>query len=463
MDLTEAPVEQVQAHEARHIDGVLRGRRNGGVAQFGVAQIRQGAVHAEQGSQHVDAAHSAFRPDGLGSQQAPRPFFKEDFQVDGTRSRQYTDFVQGDHIGVVPVEPGGRSLFLVQTRAGRIEAEDLHDGRSQEPFPFMADAADGVRCGAGLHLGRPGEGEAHGPVVQAVQDLDGIAGGIDVRVVRAEIPVDLDAAGRADDEAGSLGQAGVRFDADGHDDCFGGYFAAALQQDFRFRDCLDAVLQDQLHAMIQQFLVEHLDQIEIIRRQNLVRRFDDGHIEPGFPQALRCFAADETAAGDDDAPDFPAAQPGVQFHHIGYGVEGEHVGTVQPADGAGQDRRTARCQNQFFIRFLVGFPRAEVPYRNGPALPVDGGHFLLRAGVDVVLLPEPFGIHEYQAAAFGHEPVQVVGQAAVGKGHIGPFFEQDDMRRLVQTAQAGGRGRSARDAADDDVFAGHGVTCFPVP
>jgi hypothetical protein len=315
-------------------------------------------------------------------------------------------------------------------------------------------AANGVSRIAGFHLGRPGESQTHRLVRQPVQDFHGVSDGVDVLVAGPAIAIGPNAAGGPDFQPCFPGQPRIRCDTDSKQDGIGFQCPAALQGDTRFRHGGQTILQDQMNAVVQQFLMEQLNQVEVVRCQNLIRRFDDGHIVTGLLQAFCRFAADEAAADDHDAAAGMLPQAGVQFHYIGDRVDGEHVGSVDALDGAGTDGCTTRCQDQFVVIFFIRFPRTDVADCDHFALPVDGRCFVFRPGVDVVLFPKPFRIHEDKIAALRDEPVQIVGDAAVGKGHIGTLFQHDDLRVFIETAQAGSGGRSAGDPADNDIFTG---------
>ena len=72
-----------------------------------------------------------------------------------------------------------------------------------------------------LAVGHVGQRDERGGVRDGIRLLDGIAHGIDVRVVGLVGVVDGDAAARPEVQAGQFGQADVRPDADGADDKLG--------------------------------------------------------------------------------------------------------------------------------------------------------------------------------------------------------------------------------------------------
>nr|WP_026782302.1 hypothetical protein [Pleomorphomonas koreensis] len=57
---------------------------------------------------------------------------------------------------------------------------------------------------------------------------------------------------------------------------------------------------------------------------------------------------------------------------------------------------------------------------------------------------------DQQLVAIGNGAGDMIGQSAVGEADIGPALDEDDLRTLVQAAQARCRRRAARDATDDD-------------
>ena len=111
--------------------------------------------------------------------------------------------------------------------------------------------------------------------------------------------------------------------------------------------------------------------------------------------------------------------------------------------------------------FFLRFARADVADGDDLAPPVDGCRFVFRPDLDVILVPEAFRIHEDEVGALRDQPVQVVGDAAVGKGDERTLFQQDNLCVFVKTAQAGGRGSAAGHTADDDILMGQNCLLPP--
>ena len=99
---------------------------------------------------------------------------------------------------------------------------------------------------------------------------------------------------------------------------------------------------------------------------------------------------------------------------------------------------------------------AEVAHGDGARCAVDADDVGVGMDLDVEPLAEHLRRRHQQRALVGDDVADVVGQSAVGEGHVGPAIEDRDLHRLVEAAQPRGTRRAAGDAADDQTRGGAG-------
>ena len=140
-----------------------------------------------------------------------------------------------------------------------------------------------------------------------VLDLDGVADGEDVRVARAHLLVDADAAAFADLEAGRLRQRGVRPHAEREDHDVGRIRSSRTWSGPRARRpsaCLNPAtpsLSARCTPCLLHVALDEARHFPVERRQHLVEHLDQGHVEPAMDEVLRHLEADEPAADHDRA------------------------------------------------------------------------------------------------------------------------------------------------------------------
>ena len=84
------------------------------------------------------------------------------------------------------------------------------------------------------------------------------------------------------------------------------------------------------------------------------------------------------------------------------------------------------------------------------AVAVDGRDLGAHTHLDAEAALEQLWLGDEQLVAIGDLAADVVGQAAVGEGHIRVALEDDDPGVLVHAAGAGGSGGAAGNTADDE-------------
>jgi len=89
---------------------------------------------------------------------------------------------------------------------------------------------------------------------------------------------------------------------------------------------------------------------------------------------------------------------------------------------------------------------------DGFPLGIDGRHLLPHPRVNAETVPKTLRGLQRQLVPIHDHAAHIVGQAAVGVGHIAAALDHDDLRVFIQTADAGRSGRTARHTAYDHNF-----------
>ncbi len=113
------------------------------------------------------------------------------------------------------------------------------------------------------------------------------------------------------------------------------------------------------------------------------------------------------------------------------------------------------CEDELVVRHLVALAGVEICDGDGLGLAVDGGDLRAHAHLDAEATQEQLGLGDQELVAVLDLATKVVGQAAVGEGHVRVALEDDDLGVLVHAAGAGG-GRGATGHAADDKDGGGG-------
>ena len=195
-------------------------------------------------------------------------------------------------------------------------------------------------------------------------------------------------------------------------------------------------VQAQGNAVIMELLVEILHHVVVKGGHDLAQSFHDGDVFPGLLQILSALHADEAAAYHHHVL-YTRVQTGFDAHHVLDVADGEHVVTVDALDGAGHDGRRAGGQHQLVVALGEGFSCLGVAHGDSLGGAVNGNDLPVYLHVDVVPSLEGTGRHHHQVVGRGHHAAQIIGQRAVGVGHVPSPLEHADLRRLVQSAHPG--------------------------
>ena len=222
---------EVAGDVAEHVDGILRLPVLRGVGEFEVGERRGRGPEAHRGGEHVDSFVDAVGADRLRAEHAVGGGVDDELERHRTGARVIAgvrERVRVDDANGCPVRTR-RALGRPRARHG--DAGGVDD-RGAERRACGAcgtagacvrrPAGDGVGDGTAVSVGEPGEGDEPGAATDGVALLGGVADGEDRAVARAVVPVDGDAAGRPDVEAGVAGEAGLGRDAHRGDHEIGG-------------------------------------------------------------------------------------------------------------------------------------------------------------------------------------------------------------------------------------------------
>lgn len=454
-DLPEFAVEEIEPHEARQMDGVLGGGEGRGVAEIDGGHVLEGAAPGHEGGNDVDAPVRSVRSHGLRAEDAPGGRFKVDFQMERGGSGHEAHPVKGNDVGKIMGNVECFDVPFVEAGGGSTKAEHL-DAEAAEVAPVRAGTpADGVGGAARFHLGGEGEGEPAGGAFQRERHFGGVAHGVNSQIGGASLCIDGDGAACSDGEARGPGKGGAGPDADGHDDQISGHGPAGGEADGLFFDGGDAVIQNEMDAVVQHFFLEDLHHVMVEGHEDLGRRFHEGDVQRGREIGRR-FRADESAADDRRGVHGMALQvlpDGSGIHGV---LQGEYVGAAAAGNGREDGLRAGREDERvvrFFIDAAAGLTDAHFFLR-----PEDVGHFGIGAHVDAVLGAEAFRRHEDERRQVRNGVGQAVREGAAGVGNVGALFKEDDLGGLVEPAETGRGGRASCDAAHDEDLFRHGAS-----
>lgn len=246
-------------------------------------------------------------------------------------------------------------------------------------------------------------------------------------------------------------QPRVGLEADGQDDQVGDEPAAALQLDLHTpRDIVKdgrRRAQVHLHAIALQVIDQGAVHLVVQRDHDLFLQLHQRH--PQAPVAQRLHHLDADVAPTDDHRTLGAGiRLGLDGIHVGDVAQGEDAGMDDPRDRGPHGTR-ARGQHQLVVR-LVELPAvSQILHQDSPGPPVYALDLVLGADVEVQEAPQIMGGDHQKLAAVPDGAADMVGQSAVGKGHVAVLLKNDDLGVLGQPPGPG-RGRHAGGHADDD-------------
>lgn len=257
--------------------------------------------------------------------------------------------------------------------------------------------------------------------------------------------VDEDAAALPDLQPRRSGQRAVGADADRGEDHVGGQLRAVVERHGALPHLGDRGPQPQVEAVLAHQGVDGLDHLGVEGGHDLGRGLDEGDLQAAVDEVLRDLEAD--GAADDDHGGAGALDR--RHDRVGVLDVAQDEGALHAGHGRA-DGDGARGQDEDVVAPLLLPAGGEVP--DAQHVPVPVGVDDLVAHPDVEAEPGAQGLRgvQEQRGALLDDAAHVVEQAAVGEGHVAAALVHPDLGVLQQSAQTGGRGHSAGDAAHDD-------------
>ena len=255
-------------------------------------------------AKHVEALVDAVEAGDLGAQHPAVVGGEQALDVHLRGARVVAGVAGGVRVRPQEGDPGGLELLLGRAGPAGDHVEHLHDRGALGGLVLGVPAADVLRGDPGLAVRRTGQRDDPRAGQDGVLDLDGVTGGPDVRVRGPHVPVDLDAPARAELDAGSDGQLGVRADARAHDDQGGLEEPAAGQLDGELPGLVGGERggrrrQVQRDPVGAQVVLHRGGELLVQRRHDLVGHLDDLDRQPALVQVLGHLQADVPGADDD--------------------------------------------------------------------------------------------------------------------------------------------------------------------
>ena len=136
---------------------------------------------------------------------------------------------------------------------------------------------------------------------------------------------------------------------------------------------------------------------------------------------------------------------------VGHIAQGEDIGQVNARHGRHNGKRTGREQ-EHIVPFLILLSVAQVLHRNNLPVAVDGRHLVEGAHIHIVAVAKRHWGLDKQFLAVLNRVADIIGQTAIGVRDMLALFEEDNLRVLVESFQAGGGGSASRHAAHNHIF-----------
>ena len=199
-------------------------------------------------------------------------------------------------------------------------------------------------------------------------------------------------------------------------------------------------------------------QLGVQRRQDVVGQLDEVDLQASGGERLDRLKPDE-AGTDHDGPRSWMGLPALvlrgqqlldavpQSVDVGHGAQSMHGRVVQALDRRTDGHRTGGKEQRVIRQEVV-----TIHGRDGdlPCLAVDPGDPVAGAHVQVQGRGQGRGGVQQQLISLGDLAGQVIGQATVREGHVGPLFQDHDLGVLVQTSGSGRGTHATGHASDDD-------------
>lgn len=458
----EIAAQVIRCDHAGDVDRILGGSVLRRVAELRFFEVEHRSVHLQRHRDHVDPALHPGLSEGLRAEDAAVLPGKKKLQVDRGGTRIVACMAAGMEIDLfVRCDSGAPEDLLARAGGGDGHPEDpahrgtLHTAKGRNVGAIQdrggGDAALAIgRAGQGHHLEAPGD---------QVAGLDRVADRPDGGIAGAHVTVYVNSAERSELEPGFPSERGLGPYPDREDDeirleCRAGCRLDDEPVTRALAKGRHRIAQMELHAVGAEVIGDRRCHVGVERWQDLIRLLDDRHFQPSTGEVLGHLQSDEPAAHDDgatgllDGPANPAA--------VGDGAHHEDAGKIDTRKRR-SDRGGAGGQNQRIVALAPELSGAEIANVDPLGRPVDRRDLRLRVHLDVEAFPKELRRRDQQLLFLADHVSHVVGQPAVGEGHVRPAVEEDDFAAFAQAARSRrARGSSGHTAHDQDALLFHG-------
>lgn len=212
----------------------------------------------------------------------------------------------------------------------------------------------------------------------------------------------------------------------------------------------DAAVEADIDAFRQKQLPQGFGHFGIEWSQQLRIAVDQRDRESAVDEVFSEFETDKAAAHDDGPPG-PTIDGGFDAVGIAERAEGEDIWPIDPRN-RWPNRSRSGSENYAVIRDVGRDSRGEILEPDCFRVAVDRHRFRSGSDLEAEAFAEPVGRADEQRIAFWNDAADVVRQAAIGKGDVGPALDHEDVGRFVDPSRAGGGRSTSGHTADDDEF-----------
>ena len=344
-------------------------------------------------------------------------------------------------------------IGLVDAGSGGGQIKDLYNGAALRACIPAVPAADVIRRDAPLLVGGAGQCDQGVLTGDKMLHLHRVAYGINIRHGGFHPVIDQDATLETQRQTGLPGKTGVRRNADRqhhHVGMEGRFvFQKHIHAKLLFRKALHRVAQSQFHAVLSYLTMDESGHVRIKGVHQLLGPLDDGDIHPQLPQVFRQLQTDETAACQHSGLRLLLLNVLFDAEGVFHGTQGKDFFRTKAGE-PGLRRFGAGGKKKLVIAFFKQFPGLKIFHGNGFPLRVDSGNLMAHLHGNTEPGEKALRGLEGQHLRVFNDPTDIIGQAAVGIGNIARPLKHHDLCLLIQSADAGRGGGTARYAAYDN-------------
>ena len=291
------------------------------------------------------------------------------------------------------------------------------------------------------------------PSGNTVNHFHGVSGGVNIRIRGLKPLIDHDMPARTKLKSGGFCQPGIRLHANAHHNEIRRKFRTVAENGEQgiplSAEAAQFRVQPHVHAIRREFRLKQICHFTVHRRKHMAGMLNHGHMKSAFPQVLRGFQSDKTAA-DHDRLFRPVLHQCTECIHIRNRPERMYARIIRPRQSGSNGTRSGR-QQQFIIRFRI-FTAVRPADRDSLFLTVQRNRLVLCTDLNIEPCLEFFLRHDQQGIPLRDYAAQMIRQAAIRIRDIGTALQQHDFHGFIQTAKSCRRARTRGNAADNNSF-----------